>query len=104
LKYAEKIEQERQTTYWDRMGDTDFETAVNDWRANKVDYEVQNDNQNRPVRMVLKKPPKGYKGITILDGLVATRPKYALYEEPITQEIRQTGKDHHLWYYFDGKG
>ena len=108
LKYAEKIEQERQTTYWDKMGLTDFETAVKDWNTKKssakLDYDVQKDNQNRDARLVLKNPPKSYKGITILDGLVATRPKYALYEEPIYQEVRQTGKDHHLWYYFDGRG
>jgi len=108
LKYADKVSEERQTTYWDRMGNSDFDTAVKDWKtkqlSNPNDYLVQMDSQNREARIVLKKPPKSYTGITILDGLVATRPKYALYEEPITQEIKQTGKDHHLWYYFDGKG
>ena len=53
--------------------------------------------------MVIANPAKDYKGVKILDGLNGALTKYALNQVITDRDIKQTGLNQHLWYYFDGK-
>lgn len=92
--------------YWKEITAVDFERLKSEWASGAVTFITESDNQMRPARYVRHPIAENFNGIIVLDGLNSpgNAMKYALYQEVSTQEIRLTGIDGHIWYYFDGTG
>jgi beta-lactamase superfamily II metal-dependent hydrolase len=87
-------------TGWRTMEHDEFYDATNRWVADKVKYVEEADNQFRTARFVRQGVDgSNFTGDVILDGFTR-QTKYALHQSPLNRDVKQTGIDHHLFYYF----
>jgi beta-lactamase superfamily II metal-dependent hydrolase len=98
VKNAVATKTPRPTTAWRSLDDDAFHDIKTAWTFHG-NYREEVNNQFAPVRYVRTDANDDFTGEVILDGF--TRPtKYVLYQNPLSKDVKQTGLDQHLFYYF----
>jgi beta-lactamase superfamily II metal-dependent hydrolase len=104
--HAKKESTAHRSCYWERIEKDEIDSLAEAWeklkQESKIDYRVEGGGYRYTLTKVSGTSLDKHEGYIVLDGFRNPSDGWGLMQKQVKENIKQTGIDQHLWYFFDG--